>query len=350
LANLATGGIDYAQQRKNLSDARSDINVGYQTARGDVLREEGPYNDFGQRHIPQYDDMGEFKYGKEEFDLDPSYQWRQDEGQRMTERSMAGRKMLGSGNTLMALQERGQDMAAQEYQAGFTRAKDTYDTNRAYHEFPIETGRQAGQNIGDNLASLALGRGQDNANLQGYQMDVNSRALANLRSQGQPQPGGQPGGQLGSGMRDIMERATEAGLSNDELGQLLPELNYDNYKQWAADGGIGSDMLKVWQDSGIGSNGADFLRDAFSSGGEGYGFDVDPNFANNGLDSLFGPGDIFNPSVLETYDIFDEGFDSAVLNNDGWWDSFTDGIMDFGSDVWDSTGGAVIDWATDFFG
>lgn len=52
---------------------------------------------------------------------DPSYQWRFDQGQQTTERSLAARGLLNSGNAAIELQEYGQGAASQEYGAQFAR-------------------------------------------------------------------------------------------------------------------------------------------------------------------------------------------------------------------------------------
>ena len=46
---------------------------------------------------------------------DPGYQFRQEEGQRAVERAASARGFNRSGNVLAALQQRSQDLAAQEY-------------------------------------------------------------------------------------------------------------------------------------------------------------------------------------------------------------------------------------------
>lgn len=68
---------------------------------------------------------------------DPSYEWRFNEGQRMSERSLAARGLLGSGNALIELQERGQGLASTEYDAQFRRllgglagVEDQYNTQQ----------------------------------------------------------------------------------------------------------------------------------------------------------------------------------------------------------------------------
>jgi hypothetical protein len=52
---------------------------------------------------------------------DPSYQWRFEQGQQATERSLAAKGLLNSGNAAIELQNYGQQAASQEYGAQFDR-------------------------------------------------------------------------------------------------------------------------------------------------------------------------------------------------------------------------------------
>lgn len=66
---------------------------------------------------------------------DPSYQWRFQQGQQATERSLAAKGLLNSGNAAIELQQYGQGAASQEYGAQFDRllkgmsgTEDVYNT------------------------------------------------------------------------------------------------------------------------------------------------------------------------------------------------------------------------------
>jgi hypothetical protein len=62
---------------------------------------------------------------------DPSYQFRLQEGNRATDRAVAARGGLASGNRALALANYAQGAASQEYAAEFGRALQTYQTNSA---------------------------------------------------------------------------------------------------------------------------------------------------------------------------------------------------------------------------
>lgn len=65
--------------------------------------------------------MGTAEEAKNAMLMDPGYQWRVDQGQQAVERSAAGRGNFFSGNTGVALQKYGQDMAMDEYDRAFNR-------------------------------------------------------------------------------------------------------------------------------------------------------------------------------------------------------------------------------------
>jgi hypothetical protein len=60
-------------------------------------------------------------FGMSDFEADPGYGFRMDEGMKALERSSAARGGLLSGTTLKGVQRFGQDLASQEYQNAFNR-------------------------------------------------------------------------------------------------------------------------------------------------------------------------------------------------------------------------------------
>lgn len=87
-------------------------------------------------------------FGMEDFKADPGYEFRQTEAQKALERSAAARGGLLSGAAAKAIQQRGQDIASDEYQNAYNR----YNTNQT--------------NIYNRLAGVA-GSGQNAANTLG---------------------------------------------------------------------------------------------------------------------------------------------------------------------------------------
>lgn len=69
-----------------------------------------------QQYRPEMASMlNDYVTGKRTIDTDPGYQFQQQEGQRGVERAAAARGMGNSGNVMAALQQRGQDIASQQY-------------------------------------------------------------------------------------------------------------------------------------------------------------------------------------------------------------------------------------------
>lgn len=59
--------------------------------------------------------LNDYVTGKKSIQTDPGYQFAYQEGQRGVERASAARGMNNSGNVMAALQQRGQDVASQQY-------------------------------------------------------------------------------------------------------------------------------------------------------------------------------------------------------------------------------------------
>ena len=173
--NAGLGAYSWYNQRKSEKDATHATKEGYDQGRADVQKYADPYFEQGLKNMDQYNQMGEFDF---QFDQDdPSYQWRLEEGLRGTQRSQAANKMLGSGNTLAALQTRGQNEASQEYQAEFDRDLQSYDTNKQYNQFGMELGANAGQFAGQYMSDMAIGIGAADAAYQTNTGRIDSGAM-----------------------------------------------------------------------------------------------------------------------------------------------------------------------------
>lgn len=98
----------------------------------------------------------------------PSYQWRFDEGTRATERSKAASGDFFSGDAMIALQERGQNAASQEFEADWRRLGELAgDGTQA-----TGTTVQVAGNFGDSAAANTRAAGQ--ARATGYQQSGNA--------------------------------------------------------------------------------------------------------------------------------------------------------------------------------
>lgn len=187
LLGLLGQGANALYGEKQFDQARDDIKGGFRDARQDVKKYQQPYTDFGLEQMGQFQARPDFKFGMEEFEASPGYEFRQAEGAKAVQRSNAANKMLQSGNTLAGLQQRGQDIAKDEFQAGYERALGAYKTNDQRNQFGISTGAAMAQNLGDNLADIGIGKGISMAQLNGMQAQRMSDLISStLAAAGQP--------------------------------------------------------------------------------------------------------------------------------------------------------------------
>lgn len=100
------------------------------------------------------------KFGMAQFQADPGYQFRMDEGMKALERSAAARGGLLSGATLKGIERYGQDLASQEYTNAFNR----YQTERAAQLQPLQSlagvGQTTAQQIGQSGQTMASNVGE----------------------------------------------------------------------------------------------------------------------------------------------------------------------------------------------
>lgn len=166
--------------------AKSQSNAAGQAA--DLQREQfdrqmelqAPFREAGVRALNKLEGASEYTpFGMAQFQADPGYGFRFEQGQKALERSAAARGGLISGNTGGALQQFGQGLASQEYQNAFNR----YQTERSARLNPLQSlagvGQtsvnalgQAGQNYASGMGE-ALGAGAQ-ARASGYMGTANA--------------------------------------------------------------------------------------------------------------------------------------------------------------------------------
>jgi hypothetical protein len=138
--------------------------------------------------------------GMEEIQMDPGYGFRMGEGMKALERSAAARGGLLSGSMLKGTQRFGQELASQEFQNAFARARqqraDVTNALLGIGGFGPSLASSAAGAIGQtgsNLANLQMGAGQ--ARASGYLGQAN--ALAQALGQGAMGYGMYRGGYFG---------------------------------------------------------------------------------------------------------------------------------------------------------
>lgn len=138
------GGIQYVDQQGN---PVSDVNA-YMAAHAPAA-------------APASSDFGKYTkdFSMADYQADPGYQFRLDEGQKALERSAAARGLLASGSTLKGIQRFAQGEASQEYTNAFNR----YQVNRSNQLNPLQSLMGAGQSATNTLTGAAGQQGQNQA-------------------------------------------------------------------------------------------------------------------------------------------------------------------------------------------
>ena len=170
------------------------------------LAETAPFRDLSLSQLNRlaalYGEGGEYARapGMEEIQMDPGYGFRMGEGMKALERSAAARGGLLSGSMLKGTQRFGQELASQEFQNAFSRARqqraDVTNALLGIGGFgPSLASSAAGAvgQTGSNLANIQLGAGQ--ARASGYLGQAN--ALAQALGQGAMGYGMYRGGYFG---------------------------------------------------------------------------------------------------------------------------------------------------------
>jgi hypothetical protein len=114
------------------------------------------------------------KFGMDQFQQDPGYQFRLNEGLKALDRQAAARGGLISGNAMKAASRYGQDYASNEYTNAFNR----YQTERNAQLNPLQSLAGVGQSATNYLGNAAQNMGQ--AQAQGAQAIGSARASGYL--------------------------------------------------------------------------------------------------------------------------------------------------------------------------
>lgn len=100
-------------------------------------------------------------FGMDDFQADPGYAFRLEQGMKALQNSAAAKGLLSSGNTLKGITDYGQNAASQEYMNAFNR----YQINRANRINPLLSVMGSGQTAANTLtnAGSQLGQGLSQA-------------------------------------------------------------------------------------------------------------------------------------------------------------------------------------------
>lgn len=338
LFDLGLQGYNAWQLNDSFNDARDDLKAGFNQARSDVTSTQQPYSDFGLPHMQDYNAMGEFGFDfNNDYLNSQNYKWLRDQGQQGVERSAAASPQgFLSGKTLTDIADWNQQFAQSQYQQEWERQQKAYDTNRAYHQFPIEFGGKMAQNLGDNLADISIGRGASLANMEAAKGQALARILSSTGAALSPSTGRSGDLSAVGGIAGTFMDA--AGNVIDQAGNLISNIweggGLDGQGDWGLlgdlggliSGGFGKDQFQGSWLQGLGlENITDWDIDQLTQLWDTPGIDYGQGSWFEGLDQI-------DQSVLD------------LINNDSWWDNLD--IGNIASEAWgDFTG-----WVSSLFG
>ena len=185
---------------------------------------QAPFREVGLRALNKLEGASEYTpFGMAQFQADPGYAFRFNQGQKALERSAAARGGLISGNTGGALQQFGQGLASQEYQNAFNR----YQTERSARLNPLQSLAGVGQTSVNQLGAA----GQNYASGMGEALGAGAQA----RASGYMGTANAIGGGIGQYMGYQQNQAT-----NSLLQQALRDRNSNvGYNGGGGSGGGG---------------------------------------------------------------------------------------------------------------
>lgn len=173
------------------------------------------------------------QFGMDQFQQDPGYQFRLEEGMKALDRQAAARGGLISGSALKAAQRFGQGLASQEYQNAFNR----YQVERTAQLQPLQSLAGVGQTTAQQIGAAGQQYGQAGSNVLG-QMASN---VGNLMTAGaQARASGYVGG------ANALTGALGTGLNFYQNQQLVNALRGGaGGAQYGSFGGLTPDMAIV---------------------------------------------------------------------------------------------------------
>lgn len=219
LAAAAVGGLISAQGSKDAANTQAnaarDANSTQLQMYNQTREDQQPWRQAGQNALGQMQDPSFQKnFSMSDFQQDPGYQFRMQEGQKAIENAASRRGMGNSGATMKALTRYGQDFSTGEYNNVYNRFN--ADQDRRYNRLSALAGvgqtansqvGQAGQNYANQASGNLMGAGnaaaagqigQANAfnsaigqGLNFYQQNQQMKSLSDLFKQNQNPMAGQ---------------------------------------------------------------------------------------------------------------------------------------------------------------
>lgn len=236
LFDLGVQGADYWQKNTSFDDAQDDLDRGFGRAENKVEKYAEPWIDQGLEHAQAYDDMGEFDLNFDDYLETDFYDWlRQDQQGGLERQYAASDQGLLSGGTLQDLNRDMTNWAGTQYGAEHGRQLAEYDTNKAYHQFPMTAGASMAQNTGNTLADISMARGGTRAQLEIEKSRALSQLLTSAGIEGQDQDSmigsisdmfqkSGVGGSIIDFAKDLLGGGSGGGYVGDVFGDVMKDL------------------------------------------------------------------------------------------------------------------------------
>lgn len=167
-AAVAAGGAIYASNKQ--SDAinnSSAASIGESQLNRRMIQEQSlPYRQVGENALYRVQDLsgargaGAMGEAFQEYQTSPGYQYQVDQGVRAVEASAAARGLTGSGAMLKALQDRGQQIANQDFGTYYNRLLNLANMGQNSALNSAQQAAQVGQGISQTLASQGTAQAQ----------------------------------------------------------------------------------------------------------------------------------------------------------------------------------------------
>ncbi len=166
---------DAAEDAADESSAANRYATDMQREMFDLQREDqAPWRETGTNALNElWSQRGNLtrQFGMSDFQADPGYDWRMQQGNQAIERSAAARGNLLSPATMKALQEYGQGMASQEYGNAYNRFVGNQENAGNFYRSLSGLGLTsaqglsgAAQNYANNVGNLAMSNAGNQAN------------------------------------------------------------------------------------------------------------------------------------------------------------------------------------------
>ena len=221
------GASEASNATKNAANTAANAQL---TAQQNAIAQEQPYNQAGQSAIPQLQALlGLTSSGGptsaatnantlQTLQNTPGYQFAQQQGLQGVTNQASAQGLLGSGNTLQALDQYSTGLADQTYQNQVGNLQNLVNTGQ---------GAAAGvagtiENTGNNLANIAVGQGNNLANIDVNEVAGLSRLAGNAANSSIT--ANTLAGLNNPGYNQYLTNAMSQGAVNDVIGSTSPTL------------------------------------------------------------------------------------------------------------------------------